>query len=204
MVRPGERLPADAGLVVVPGSKSTIADLVAFRANGWDRDLDAHRRRGGHVAGICGGYQMLGRVVRDPHGIEGSVREAEGLGLLDIETVMEPEKTVRNVRAVSPVHDVPLEGYEIHLGRTSGPDCARPSAVIDGRSDGAVSPDGKVMGTYLHGLFAADEFRRRYLESLGIAGAGLDYRAEVEKALDEIAARLDGLVDFDAMLALSR
>src|SRR6185312_16818339 len=149
-------LPADAGLVVIPGSKSTIADLIRFRENGWDRDLVAHRRRGGHVVGICGGYQMLGRVVRDPHGIEGSVKEAEGLGLLDIETVMEPEKTVRNVTARSVNFETPLEGYEIHLGVTSGPDCLRPVAVINNADDGATSADGKVFGTYLHGLFGAD------------------------------------------------
>src|SRR5690606_22343524 len=92
-VAPGRPLPEDAALVVVPGSKSTISDLLDFRSNGWDRDLAAHRRRGGHVVGICGGYQMLGHVVRDPHGIEGGLSEAEGLGLLDIETVIEHEKT---------------------------------------------------------------------------------------------------------------
>ena len=191
-VPPGKPLPADAGLVVIPGSKSTIARPHPTSAsNGWDRDLAAHRRRGGHVVGICGGYQMLGRIVRDPHGIEGSVAEAEGLGLLDIETVMEPEKTVRNVGARSAHYDVPLSGYEIHLGRTTGPDCLRPAAIIDGVADGATSADGKVFGTYLHGLFSADAFRARFLESLGVAGGGVDYRAEVEAALDEIAARLE-------------
>ncbi|TIQ75329.1 MAG: cobyric acid synthase CobQ, partial [Mesorhizobium sp.] len=87
------------------------------------------RKRGGHVVGICGGFQMLGHVVRDPDGIEGSVTETTGLGLLDVETVMEPEKTVRNVSARSVQFDLPLEGYEIHLGRTTGPDTLRPSAV---------------------------------------------------------------------------
>ena len=204
IVPPGEPLPADAGLVVIPGSKATIADLLFFRENGWDRDLEAHRRRGGHVVGICGGYQMLGRVVRDPDGIEGGVTEAPGLGLLDVETVMEREKTVRNVTARSTVFDTPLEGYEIHLGRTAGPDCLRPMAVIDGHPDGAVSPDGRVMGTYLHGFFVANEFRRRYLAELGVTSGGVDYRAEVENALDAIADRLDTVIDFDAMLALAR
>jgi adenosylcobyric acid synthase len=147
---------------------------------------------------------MLGRKVHDPDGIEGAVREAEGLGLLDVETVMEPEKTVRNTHARSTVCDLPLEGYEIHLGRTGGPDCARPSAIIDGRPDGAISPDGKVMGTYLHGIFTADAFRRRYLEELGIGAGGVDYRAGVEAALDAIAGQLEGLVDFDAMMAIAR
>ena len=203
-VPPGRPLPADAGLVVIPGSKSTIADLLRFRENGWDRDLAAHRRRGGHVVGICGGYQMLGRMVRDPDGIEGSVTEAEGLGLLDIETVMEPEKTVRNVAAHSLHFDVPLSGYEIHLGRTTGPDCLRPSALINGVEDGATSADGKVFGTYLHGLFGANAFRATYLESLGIRGGGIDYRAEVERALDELAAHLEKHLDCDAVFAAAR
>jgi adenosylcobyric acid synthase len=203
-VAPGRPLPEDAGLVVIPGSKSTIADLIDFRRNGWDRDLAAHRRRGGHVVGICGGYQMLGRVVRDPLGIEGGVAETEGLGLLDIETVMEPEKTVRNVSAHSLVFDEPLSGYEIHLGRTTGPDCLRPSAIIDGVQDGATSADGKVCGTYMHGLFAADAFRRKFLESLGVKGGVIDYRAEVERALDELAAHLEKHLDCDAIFAAAR
>lgn len=203
-VPPGKPLPADAGLVVIPGSKSTIGDLLKFRENGWDRDLLAHRKRGGHVVGICGGFQMLGRTVRDPGGIEGSVTGAEGLGLLDVETVMEPEKTVRNVSARSVQFDLPLEGYEIHLGHTTGPDTMRPSAIINGVEDGAVSPDGKVIGTYLHGLFGADGFRGKFLESLGIKGGGIDYRAEVERALDEVAAELEAHLDCDAIFALAR
>ncbi|MFD2058673.1 cobyric acid synthase [Mesorhizobium calcicola] len=203
-VPPGKPLPADAGLVVIPGSKSTIGDLLKFRENGWDRDLLAHRKRGGHVVGVCGGFQMLGRMVSDPDGIEGSVTEAEGLGLLDVETVMEPEKTVRNVSARSVPFDLPLEGYEIHLGRTTGPDTMRPSAIINGVEDGAVSADGKVVGTYLHGLFGADAFRGKFLESLGIKGGGIDYRAEVERALDEVAAELETHLDCDAIFAQAR
>ena len=203
-VPPGKPLPEDAGLMVIPGSKSTIGDLLKFRENGWDRDLLAHRKRGGHVVGICGGYQMLGRIVRDPDGIEGSVTEAQGLGLLDIETVMEPEKTVRNSSARSVQFGLPLKGYEIHLGRTTGPDTARPSAIINGVEDGAVSDDGKVIGTYLHGLFSADAFRAAYLKSLGVKGGGIDYRAEVEKALDEVAAELEAYLDCDAIFALAR
>lgn len=203
-VPPGKPLPRDAQLVVIPGSKATIADLAHFRENGWDRDLMEHRRRGGYIAGICGGYQMLGRVVRDPYGIEGTATEAEGLGLLDVETVMEPEKRVRNVSARSLQFDVPLSGYEIHLGRTTGLDCLRPVAVIDGVEDGASSADGKIFGTYLHGLFGADEFRARFLESLGVRSGGIDYRAEVEKALDAIAGHLEKHLDCDALFAAAR
>ena len=203
-VPPGTSLPPDAGLVVIPGSKSTIGDLIRFRENGWDRDLAAHRLRGGHVVGICGGYQMLGRAVREPDGLEGGVREAAGLGLLDVETVMEPRKTVRNVSARSVAFGVPLEGYEIHIGRTTGPDCARPVALLDGAADGATSPDGKVFGTYLHGLFGADAFRARFLHDLGVEGAGIDYLGTVEAALDEIAAELEACLNCDAIFSQAR
>ena len=147
---------------------------------------------------------MLGRVVRDPDGIEGAVREVEGLGLLDVETVMEPEKVVRNSTARSLAFDVPLEGYEIHLGRSTGPDCMRPVCVIGNAEDGASSSDGRVIGTYLHGLFGANAFRSRFLETFGIRGGGIDYRAEVEAALDEIAVELERHLDCDALFALAR
>lgn len=194
-VRRGERIPADSGLVVIPGSKATIADLADFRARGWDRDLQAHVQRGGRVIGICGGYQMLGERVTDPHGIEGNVGEIRGLGLLAVETEMAPEKTVRNSSARSAIYDVALEGYEIHLGRTTGADCARPAVIIDGRADGAVSADGMVSGTYLHGLFASDAYRAALLKSFGIEGGGENYRLSVDRALDDVAAELEAVLE---------
>jgi adenosylcobyric acid synthase len=203
-VPPGKPLPADAGLVVIPGSKSTIADLAYFRENGWDRDLAAHRRRGGYIAGLCGGYQMLGRRVADPDGVEGDATEAEGLGMLDVVTVMAAHKTVRHTAAGSVRFDTPLEGYEIHMGRTEGPDCVRPVALIDGTGEGATSPDGKVFGTYIHGLFGSDAFRRKFLESLGVRASGIDYRAVVENALDGIADALEEHLDCNALLAAAR
>ncbi|WP_426235993.1 cobyric acid synthase [Pararhizobium sp. DWP1-1-3] len=194
-VRAGERIPADAGLVVIPGSKATIADLADFRAQGWDHDLQAHVRRGGRVIGICGGFQMLGARVTDPHGIEGNISEIEGLGLLAVETEMAAEKTVRNSSARSAIYDVALEGYEIHLGRTTGPDCARPAVIIDGRADGAVSANGMVSGTYLHGLFASDAYRSALLKSFGIEGGGENYRISVDRALDDVAAELEAVLE---------
>ncbi|MFA7415004.1 MAG: cobyric acid synthase [Rhizobium sp.] len=190
-VRAGEAIPSDAGLVILPGSKSTIGDLQDLKAHGWDADIAAHVRRGGRVIGICGGYQMLGRTVSDPLGIEGGAQDVSGLGLLDVETVMAPEKTVRNSHAHSLEYDVALSGYEIHLGATSGPDCSRPSISIDGRIDGAISPDGRIMGTYLHGLFSSDAYRARLLASFGIEGGGQNYRQRIEDALDEVAAGLE-------------
>jgi adenosylcobyric acid synthase len=179
-------------------------DFAHFRANGWDHDLAAHRRRGGHIVGLCGGYQMLGRSVSDPDGVEGAASKAEGLGMLDVETVMEPWKTVRNIAAYSARFDTPLDGYEIHMGRTKGPDCLRPVALIEGNGEGATSPDGKVFGTYLHGLFTADAFRKEFLESLGIQAGGVDYRAAVESALDGIADALEAHLDCGALLAAAR
>ncbi len=194
-VRSGERIPADASLVVLPGSKSTISDLADFRAQGWESDLQAHVRCGGRVIGICGGYQMLGRMVHDPLGIEGGTLETPGLGLLDIETEMAPEKTVRNSQARSTEYDAPLAGYQIHLGITRGPDCDRPSAIIDGVPDGALSADGRIMGTYLHGLFGSDAYRARLLQSFGLSGEQRNYRESVEQALDEIAGELERHLD---------
>jgi adenosylcobyric acid synthase len=203
-VRPGERIPADAGLVVLAGSKATISDLIALRAEGWDGDIQAHVRRGGRVIGICGGYQMLGRAILDPHRIEGDVGEIKGLGLLDVTTVMEPEKRVANNRAHSVAYDVGLEGYEIHVGRTEGPDHRRPYVEIEGRADGATSPDGRVAGTYLHRLFDSAGYRAALLGSFGVRGGEGDYRADVDRALDGIAAELETLLDrgwLDALFA---
>ena len=204
MVRPGEAIPGDAGLVVLPGSKSTIADLEAFHACGWSQAIRAMAGRGVPVIGICGGYQMLGRSVRDPHRIEGERDAIEGIGLLDVETVMLPEKTVRNTLAMSAVHGVALTGYEIHLGETAGADCARPVALIDGRPEGAMSADGRVMGTYLHGLFDSGPYRQKLLAGFGIATGAGDHRAEIVAALDAIAGRLEQVVDIDGLLAVAR
>src|SRR6201991_1846334 len=168
MVRPGEAIPGDAALVIIPGSKSTRGDLDFLRKQGWDIDLLAHVRRGGHVLGLCGGYQMLGKSVADPDGIEGPPGETAGLGLLDVMTVMSPEKSLTRVAATHAATKQPIEAYEIHIGPTEGNDCARPFALGDGVPEGAIAVDGRVAGSYLHGLFSSDEFRRAYLARLGV------------------------------------
>jgi adenosylcobyric acid synthase len=200
-VRKGEGIPPDAALIVLPGSKSTIADMAELRANGWEAQIADHYRRGGSIIGICGGYQMLGRRILDPDGIEGEQREIAGLGLLDIETVIEGEKIVRNTGAVLADGGVPLEGYEIHMGRTTGQGCSRPMILIDGRPDGAVSGDGRVSGCYLHGLFGSDAYRARLLSGLGAEADGTSHRAAVEEALDELAERIEACLDVDGLLA---
>ncbi len=203
MVRPGEPLPL-ADLVILPGTKATIAHLAFFRAQGWDIDLFAHVRRGGRVLGVCGGYQMLGRTVADPQGVEGPAGEAQGLGLLDVETIMTGEKALRSVSGVCLANGAPFSGYEMHIGRTRGPDCGRPLLrFADGREDGAISPDGRVMGAYVHALFADDAQRAAWLAALG-ASSDLFYDASVERTLDELAAHLARHIDLDALLALAR
>ncbi|MFC3569011.1 cobyric acid synthase [Paracoccus simplex] len=200
MVPPGQALPGNADLVILPGTKSTRGDLAFLREQGWDIDLCAHMRRGGRVLGICGGYQMLGRRVHDPEGHDGSPGSTPGLGLLDVETRMSSEKRLTRIEGTA--LGQPVEGYEIHMGRTEGPDCARPFAHIP-ESDGAVSPDGRVAGTYLHGLFSGDAFRAAWLAGFGTASA-LDYGAGVEDVLDRLAAHLEVHLDIDALFALAR
>ncbi|SES38745.1 adenosylcobyric acid synthase (glutamine-hydrolysing) [Tranquillimonas rosea] len=203
MVPPGRALPGDADLVLLPGTKSTIADLAAFRAQGWDIDLTAHLRRGGRALGICGGYQMLGRRIADPDGLEGPPQSVDGLGHLDVETVMRPMKRLALGTATCRDSGAPLAGYEIHIGDTTGPDTARPWLTLDGAPHGAASADGRVRGCYLHGLFASDAFRAHWLTALGAPPGDTAYEAGVESTLDALAAHLETHIDIDALLALA-
>ncbi len=206
LVPRGRPLPLDAALVILPGSKTTLRDLACLRAEGWDIDILAHRRRGGHVLGLCGGYQMLGRTVRDPLGLEGAPGEAAGLGLLDIETELVPDKTVREVAVVHARSGAGGRAYEIHLGASAGPDAARAPFRVDGRAEGAASADGCVSGTYLHGVLSSDGLRRAWLE--GLAGRALErgpgYESGVEAALDALAGHLERHLDIEALLAVAR
>ena len=203
LVRPGEPIPGSAEVVILPGSKSTIGDLAYLRAQGWDIDIHAHVRRGGHVLGLCGGYQMLGRSIADPEGVDGHPGTVAGLGLLDVTTTMSGDKTTTLVDGIHCATRSPVQGYEIHLGRSEGPDCTRPMLTLDGRPDGAGSADGRVQGTYLHGLFAGDAFRRAWLAHLGIAST-LAYEARIEAALDVLADHLEAHLDIDRLLKIAR
>ncbi len=203
MVPAGKALPGDADVIILPGSKSTRGDLAFLRAQGWDIDLFAHRRRGGAVLGICGGYQMLGRTVSDPEGIEGAPGTDPGLGLLDVETVMTPEKTLTRVRGRDLATGTAVAGYEIHIGRTEGPDRARPVIEIEGRPEGAQSSDGRVSGVYLHGLFGDDAFRQAWLNSLGADVPSTAYGAGVNAVLDRLAEHLEAHAALDRMLAIA-
>ena len=205
LIEAGEVIPPDTDMVLLPGSKSTISDLAYLRDQGWDIDIAAHLRRGGMVMGLCGGYQMLGTDIADPDGVEGPTGRAPGLGHLAVETVLAGDKTLTLVAAQSSSFGTPVRGYEIHMGQTSGADCARPMLQIGDRLDGAISPDGQVMGSYVHGIFADDAFRRAFLDDLaarrGRAGAfGVaDFDARVDSVLDELAAHMADHLDMDAI-----
>ncbi len=204
-VPPGEPLPGDADLVILPGTKATLTDLAFLREEGWDIDLLAHHRRGGAVLGICGGYQMLGKAVRDPGGVEGREGAAAGLGLLDVETTLTGEKTLSEVSGVEFVTGEPVAGYEMHMGRTGGPDSARPMLRLAGVVDGATSADGRVRGCYVHGLFAADRFRHAFLDRMrSRAVSGIRFEDRIEGVLDRLADHLEAHLDLGRILELAR
>jgi len=205
IVEPGAPIPAEARLILLPGSKSTVADLLFLKAQGWDVDIAAHRRRGGRILGLCGGYQMLGRTIADPQGLEGASGTVAGLGHLAVDTVLAADKTTLAVTGRAAGTGERLAGYEIHLGRTEGDDCARPFLLLDpdGRPDGARSADGLVAGTYVHGVFASDGFRRAWLVSLGAAPSSLTYEIAVEAALDGLAMHLERHLDIDRLLTIA-
>jgi adenosylcobyric acid synthase len=203
-VPPGTALPGDADLVILPGTKATLADLAFLRQQGWDVDIAAHVRRGGRVLGVCGGFQMLGRRIADPQGLEGPPGEAAGLGLLDLDTTLESDKVLRPAAGRLAAGDARYEGYEIHAGRSAGPALSRPFLVRDdGAGEGAVSPDGRIMGAYVHGLFGLGEARAALLAGLGAASDGLDQTVRVEAALDEIAAILEKSFDIEQLAAIA-
>lgn len=205
IVQPGNPLPADADLILLPGTKSTMGDLALMRDQGWDIDILSSARQGKHILGLCGGYQMLGKAIHDPDGLEGPAGSAEGLGLLDIETTLSSKKALSNVEATHVGTGASLRGYEIHLGRSEGPDCARPFCMIGERPDGATSANGQVRGCYLHGIFASDQFRAAFLESLGHkAGGAFSYEAVIDETLDALATHMDAHVDLDLLLEIAQ
>ena len=202
MVPPGQPIPAEAALIILPGSKATIADLQAVRDQGWDIDIRAHHRRGRPILGICGGYQMLGRRIEDPDGIEGSPGSVEGLGLLNVETRLTAIKILERTNGIA--LGQAFSGYEMHVGRTDGPDCLRPFALLEGdRPDGASNDDGTVMGSYIHGLFASTALRSAFLARLGHKAASGDYQASVNDALDQIAMQLEDHADLEGLIRIA-
>jgi adenosylcobyric acid synthase len=204
-IRPGQPIPGDAALVVLPGSKATIADLAALRETGWDTDLKAHARRGGHVLGVCGGYQMLGTHISDPDGIEGPAGSVAGLGLLEVETVLGGDKVLVDISGTSADRAAPFKGYEMHMGRTTGPGCAKPLLrFADGREEGAVDGSGRIAGCYVHGLFSDDRQRNHWLHLIASRSSGLAYETDVEETLDRLADHIERYIDCNRLLDLAR
>ena len=202
IIEGGNALPGDADLILIPGSKATLADLVQIREEGWDIDIRAHHRRGGLIVGLCGGYQILGQMVRDPDGIEGPPGEAPGLGFLDVTTILTGNKSLAECVGSENLSGQEVRGYEMHIGKTEGPDTKRPWLTLaDGQPEGAISAEGRVFACYLHGIFSADEFRRDFLTRLGNVSHTISYEASIDQTLDKLATHLERHIDVDALLA---
>ncbi len=201
-VPPGEPIPRDADVVILFGSKSTSSEISFVRAQGWDHDILAHARTGGRVLGLCGGYQMLGEYIHDPHGYDGVRGTVEGLGLLQVSTTMQERKTVKQVEVQCASSGLPLKGYEIHVGNTSGRDCDRPLTYAGDQKEGAKSANGRIEGSYIHGLFSNDDYRRDWLQRAGAdAQNSVSYQGSVEAAIDEFADAMESDLNIDALLA---
>lgn len=195
-VGPGQAIPA-ADLIILPGSKSVRSDLAYLRANGWDTAIARHLRYGGKVLGICGGLQMLGEQVHDPLGLEGPEGSSDGLGLLAFSTTLEAEKQLRNVRGRLVLEEAPVSGYEIHAGVTRGAALAQPAVRLDdGRSDGACSDDGQILGTYLHGLFETPAACSAVLRWAGLQDVQeVDYHGLRERDIERLADLVEQHLD---------
>jgi adenosylcobyric acid synthase len=202
-IPPGQPIPLNVDMIILPGTKSTIADMRFMQAQGWDHDCIAFARTGGRIFGICGGYQLLGKNMHDPDGVDGVVGSIEGLGLLDVVTTMQGGKTVSPMEAIHSASGVGIQGYEIHMGKTTGSDAARPFArLASGRQEGSTSASGLVQGTYLHGIFSNNEFRKVWLDQFGEqVSTEFDYDHHVEECLDEVARGLAAELDIPRLFA---
>lgn len=205
-IEAGEPIPADTTIVLIPGSKATCADLTFLKAQGWDIDILAHHRRGGVIIGLCGGYQMLGNDVSDPEGIEGMVAHINGLALLDVSTVIQGAKSLKEVSAIEQSSGLAVHGYEMHIGETTGAGTSQPWFVIDDtRADGCCSPDGLVYGSYLHGVFADDIFRNHFLQSFRTGEISKTaYDRKIDGLLDKLASHLETHLQIDKLLEFVR
>lgn len=204
MVSPGQPLPGNAALIILPGTKATMADLAFLRAQGWDIDIAAHVRRGGALLGICGGYQMLGESIEDPDGVEGMAGTVTGLGYLPVITRLAGDKRVVDVTGISLRDGQPFAGYEIHIGQTHAIGPVSPLLRLDsGEEDGFISADGKVAGCYIHRLFDHPAQRGAWLARLGAQSDGIAQDHRVDQALDALAASLEDYIDIDRLLSIA-
>ncbi|MGC3963264.1 MAG: cobyric acid synthase [Rhodocyclaceae bacterium] len=201
-IGPGQNIPA-ADLIVLPGSKAVRADLAHLRAHGWGAAIARHLRYGGKLIGICGGFQMLGRELIDAEGIEGEAGTSNGLGYLDMQTRLTPHKALHNVRGTLALADAPVQGYEIHAGRSAGPALDKPAVRLDGRNDGALSDDNQILGSYVHGLFDSPAACNALLQWAGlVAPRSPDIAALREASLERLADMIEHHMDTTRLRAL--
>lgn len=204
-IPPGNPIPRDIDAIILPGTKSTLGDLEFLKQQGWHHDILAFARSGGQVTGICGGYQLLGQQIHDPHGVDGRPGSVEALGLLNIQTHMLREKRTRQAHGICTRSNTPVSGYEIHVGVSDGPDTATPMLELEGDADGAINTMGNVEGSYLHGLFANDAFRSAWLNRLQQGSAdGINYESSIESELDCLADSLERSLDIEQLFADAR
>ena len=205
-IKPGDTLPFGADIILLPGSKTTIADLIALKKNGWHLDILTHIRHGGMVVGICAGYQMLGREIFDPNLIEGMDKHISGLGLLDIETTIIGEKKLIPQQAIDITTNMAVSGYEMHMGKTTGNGLKKPMLRLnDKKFDGAISEDGNIMGCYLHGIFANDDFRNAFLDQYRSQRKNnIGYDDMIEKTLNQLADHMEEYINLDQLLVLAK
>ncbi len=201
-VGPGAPIPP-ADLIVLPGSKNVRADLAWLRANGWEDALLRHLRYGGRLLGICGGFQMLGRAIHDPLGLEDAAGSVAGFALLDFETSLVPDKQLRRVEGVTALGGARIAGYEIHMGVSTGPALARPFAQLSEGADGAISTDGQIAGTYVHGLFDVPDACDALLTWAGLAEPeSPDYMALREHHIDRLANAIEQHIDLEEIMRI--
>ncbi len=200
---PPDDTPPPADLVILPGSKNVRADLAWLQQQGWGDYLQRHLRYGGKVIGICGGFQMLGEAIHDPRGLEDTPGSIEGLSLLPMQTTLEEEKQLRRVSGQLTLGDVPIEGYEIHMGISEGAALQRPAVQLGNATDGAISADNQILGTYLHGLFERQEACNTLLRWAGLKEQqAIDYRRLREQEIDRLADGMEQHLDMEQIEVL--
>tara|TARA_Y100001936_G_scaffold253870_1_gene321853 strand:+ start:83645 stop:85168 length:1524 start_codon:yes stop_codon:yes gene_type:complete len=207
-LQPGQVIPTNIDALIIPGSKATRADLKDLRLEGWDTDIIAFARRGGIILGLCGGFQILGKIINDEIGVEGTPGTEEGLGLLNVSTRITEEKTLLEVSGKHIQTNTEIQGYEMHMGQTDGPDLERPLCKLStGKIDGAISLSGNISGTYIHGIFQNDSFRHAWLASLREEERAnnilINWNNELEEALNGLAKKIEGSIDIDRIIEIA-
>ena len=201
----GQAIPGDVDIIILPGSKTTIADLKSVKSEGWDIDIFAHVRRGGIVVGLCGGYQMLGTAITDQDGIEGPSETISALGLLNIQTNLTKRKKLASTGGYEIESGEVVNGYEMHIGITTGPDLKNPWLKLDdGKNEGAVSNNGQIFGCYLHGIFSQDGFRSSFLSRIRNGHfSKTAYETQIELTLNNFAEHLETHLDLDKLFKIT-